>query len=82
MKSQSQMNKVPALKSKDLLRLLKDAGFHEDHRSGSHVIMHSDSDGARVAVPFHQKDLPMGTTQAILRAAHLDPERVLELLYA
>jgi len=82
MKSQSQMSKVPALKSKDLFRLLKDAEFHEDHRSGNHVIMHSDSRVARVAVPFHQKDLPMGTTQAILRAAHLDPERVLEFLYA
>lgn len=76
------MNKIPALKPKDLLRILQSAGFHEDHRSGSHVIMHSDSDGSRVSIPFHRKDLPMGTTQAILRAAHLDRKRVLELLYA
>lgn len=76
------MNKIPILKPAELLRILRGAGFHEDHRSGSHVIMHSDSRVARVSVPFHRKDLPMGTTQAILRAANLDRERVLELLYA
>ena len=76
------MNKIPILKPTALLRILRGAGFHEDRRSGSHVIMHSDSDGSRVSIPFHRKDLPMGTTQAILRAAHLNRERVLELLYA
>lgn len=76
------MNKIPALKSKDIIRILKNAGFHEDRQSGSHVLMHSELSGARVAIPFHKKDLPMGTTQAILRAANLDRKTVMELFYA
>jgi predicted RNA binding protein YcfA (HicA-like mRNA interferase family) len=76
------MNKIPALKPKDLVRILRAAGFHEDHRSGSHVIMHSDSDGSRVSIPYHRKDLPKGTIQAILRAAELRREAVIDLLYA
>lgn len=76
------MNKIPALKPKELIRILKNAGFHEDRQSGSHIVMHSESKDARVSIPYHKKDLPMGTAQAILRAANLDRNKVMELLHA
>jgi len=76
------MNDIPAMKSGEILDLLRKAGFHEDHRSGSHVILHNDKSGARVSVPFHHRDLPKGTLMAIIRASGLDRRAVSELIYA
>lgn len=59
---------------------MRKVGFHEDHRSGSHVIMHHEEKHIRVSIPYHRKDLPLGTIQAILRAAGLTRNDVLEIL--
>ncbi|NLI97553.1 type II toxin-antitoxin system HicA family toxin [bacterium] len=64
------------------MRILKTAGFHEDHQSGSHVIMHSTDKNTRVSVPFHRRDLPAGTVEAILKAAHIKREEILALIYS
>jgi len=72
--------KLPSLSSIAVLKVLKRAGFKEDHRTGSHIIPYHAQKGLRIVVPYHRRDLPKGTTQAILRAAGLDRETTLKLL--
>jgi len=76
------MPKLPPIKSSQMIKIMREAGFHEDHRSGSHVIMHKDANHARVSIPFHRKDLPRGTIHAILRAAGLSRDEILQFLHA
>ena len=76
------MSKLPSIKSRDMLRILKEAGFHEDHRSGSHVIMHNETTGARVSIPYHGVDLARGTIHAILRTSGLTRDVLTELINA
>jgi len=69
------------VKSKDLLRALKRAGFYVHHVSGSHyVLKHADRVALRVTVPWHSRDLKRGTLNAILDQAEMTPEELSELL--
>lgn len=63
------MPKLPALKSKELLKKLKSMGFTEDHTTGSHIILYHPITKRRAVVPFHLKDISKGTLSAILREA-------------
>ena len=65
------MPKPPSLNPRKLIRLLKKHGFVEDHQTGSHLILVHPSDGRRVVVPVHAKDLPKGTMLAILKSARI-----------
>ncbi|MBI5817318.1 MAG: type II toxin-antitoxin system HicA family toxin [Candidatus Yonathbacteria bacterium] len=53
------------------MKILGKAGFEIDHATGSHYILYRAKDSARVTVPFHCKDLPKGTTRAIMKSAGL-----------
>jgi predicted RNA binding protein YcfA (HicA-like mRNA interferase family) len=65
--------KLPSLSCKDLIRILRKAGFEEHRRKGSHVILKKQ--GLRVVVPCHgSKDLKKGTLFAILEQAGLSPD--------
>jgi len=51
------MPKLPIIKIKDLVRVLRRLGFFEHHRVGSHA-QFKHSDGRRVTVPAHSgKDI-------------------------
>lgn len=76
------MTRLPPLRPTRVIKVMRVAGFHEDHRSGSHVIMHKDESNTRVSIPYHRKDLPHGTIHAIMRAAGLSRDAFLELLGA
>ena len=65
------MPKLPVLKPKQLLKILQKAGFKINHTTGSHYIFYH-PDGKRVTLPYHTKDLPKGTTHAILTAAGIN----------
>jgi predicted RNA binding protein YcfA (HicA-like mRNA interferase family) len=66
------MPKTPRLTSKRVIKLLKNEGFILDHVSGSHYVFYHPVDGRRVVVPYHTKDLPIGTLKAILRSVGLE----------
>jgi predicted RNA binding protein YcfA (HicA-like mRNA interferase family) len=54
--------RLPALKPKDVLRLLEREGFVVHHVSGSHyVLKHPDKKHLRVTLPWHCRDLKRGT---------------------
>ena len=58
------------MKPKDLIRLLKENGWHEERFNGSHLMMKNDA-GNMVVIPMHNKDLKPGTLNAILKSAGL-----------
>lgn len=48
------MNKLPAITSKEVVRVLKKLGFSEDRQKGSHLILIHPETKRRVVVPMHQ----------------------------
>jgi len=59
------------MSGKELIKLLKQAGWKEDRIKGSHHILKKD--GKLVSVPVHgHDDLPPGTLKQILRHAGVD----------
>ncbi len=68
------MPKTPVLTSKDAIRILEREGFILDHSSGSHRVYLNAETSRRAVVPFHNKDLPIGTLIAILKAAGIPRE--------
>jgi len=73
-------SRLPALRPQQVLRALKKAGFYEDHRSGSHVILYKEGWPNPVSVPWHNKDLKRGTLAEIIRQAGLTRQEFLDLL--
>ena len=53
---------------RECIRLLQENGFYFVRQSGSHAIFRN-TEGKRVVVPIHSKDIPKGTLHAILRDA-------------
>ena len=66
--------KLPILKAKEFLSILKRYGFAVRRQSGSHIVLAHD-DGRWVTVPFHKgKDLPKGLLRAMMKTAGLSIE--------
>ena len=72
--------RLPTLKPRDLIRVLKRAGFEIDHQTGSHIVMHRLTDNCRVVVPWHNRDLGRSLTFQILKTAGLTRDDVITLL--
>ncbi len=66
------MGKLPSLKPKDVVALLKKEGFKLKRIKGSHHFFVHPTTKKITTVPMHTKDLPKGTLYAILRQAGID----------
>ncbi len=66
------MPRLPSLTSKQVIQLLKQNDFLLDHVSGSHYIFYNPTNKKRVTVPYHTKDLPVGTLKSIIREAGIE----------
>ena len=75
------MPKLPVLKDKKMLQVLRKLGFFEHRQHGtSHLVM-KHRDGRRTVVPIHPgRDIPPGTLLAILKDINLKPGELRELL--
>ncbi len=58
------------MKPKELIKLLKKNGFLFVRQSGSHAI-YKKSEEIMVVVPIHNRDIPLGTLNGILKDAGL-----------
>jgi predicted RNA binding protein YcfA (HicA-like mRNA interferase family) len=58
------------MKPRELIRLLEKNGFMFIRQSGSHAI-YKNLTGKMVVVPIHNKDIPTGTLNGILKDADL-----------
>lgn len=73
--------RLPALKPKDVRRVLEHAGFKVHHVTGSHYILkHPGKTGLRVTLPWHNKDLKRGTLRSVIEQAGLTMDEFAELL--
>ena len=74
------MPKLPRVKSKKVIKALKKYGLKLDHTTGSHYIFYRDDNSPPVSVPFHNKDLKLGTLSNILKQAELSVQKFINLL--
>jgi len=70
------MSNIPAFISKDIIKILQKRGFLLDKSSGSYQIWLHLNTRKRVIVPMHNKDLPTGTFDAILKQAGINKEKL------
>ena len=75
------MSKIPALTSKQIVKVLKKAGFAEDRQKGSHLVMISLKTGVRTVVPMHsRKTIKKSLLHGIIADAKLTTKDFLDLL--
>ncbi len=68
--------KLPHLKPREVVRLLKLYGFEKDHQTGSHAVF-VDANERKVTVPIHHgKTIGIGLLRRILEEAGIDPDDV------
>lgn len=67
------MTKLPVLNSREVLRVLKRAGFYIDRITGSHYILkHRLHSEKTITVPYHNRDLAPGTMSSIIKQSEVD----------
>ena len=74
------MPDLPVITSAKIIKILKSKGFVLDRIKGSHHIYYQPETKTRVVVPFHKRDLPVGTYIAILKSAGINKEELKELM--
>lgn len=74
------MSKLPRIKPAKLIKILQKAGFYVDHISGSHHILYKDNKSNAVSVPYHNKDLKLGTFKGILKQAGISVKDFIKFL--
>lgn len=75
------MTNLPALKPKELLRILQKAGWEIIRQKGSHIqLKHPNKTGFRVTVPYHNEDLAPGTINSIIKQAGITKTEFEKLL--
>jgi predicted RNA binding protein YcfA (HicA-like mRNA interferase family) len=74
------MSKLPALTGKEIISLLKKAGFVVDRQKGSHVFLEH-PDGRATVVPAHAGEtIGPGLLAKILRDVELTKDELVKLL--
>ena len=66
------MTRLPSLKPKEVLKILKKHGFIERRQIGSHMQLFHPVSNLRTTVPMHNKDLKRKTLASILRQAKIE----------
>lgn len=66
------MTKFKSTKPREIEKILLFSGFIVKRQSGSHRVYFNKITGKIVIVPFHNKDIPMGTLRSIIRQSGLE----------
>lgn len=72
--------KLPAIKSRQLIRVMERRGWELDRVRGSHYVMKHHAERRSIPVPVHNRDLAPGTLHGILKNANITREELRELL--
>lgn len=73
------MSKLPLLKAREFIKILKKLGFTKVRQKGSHAFF-SHSDGRTTVVPIHQgKQIGKGLLRSILNDINISPEELKKL---
>jgi len=72
--------RLPTLKARGLIRVLKKLGFEEMRQRGAHICF-KHPDGRFTLVPYHSnEDISRGLLRQILREINISPDELLKLL--
>ncbi len=71
--------RLPMLKPKEVVRILKHAGFEELRQSGSHLILAHRETRTIIPVPMHSGDIKRGLLMGIIKQAGMTQEEFLRL---
>lgn len=72
--------RLPTLKARDVIRVLRKLGFYELRQKGSHICF-KHSDGRFTLVPRHGgEDIGRGLLRQILREINISPEEFSKFL--
>jgi predicted RNA binding protein YcfA (HicA-like mRNA interferase family) len=75
------IERLPALRAKDVIRALERAGFVKSRMSGSHCRMVHPGDPTRkITAPIHTTDLKRGTLRSVIAQSGLTVAEFLALL--
>lgn len=74
------MPRMPTVTPRQLIQALGKVGFEIDHQTGSHVVLWRSSDGVRLVVPLHNRDLGRGLTLRIVKSAGLSRDEFEKLV--
>lgn len=70
-------HELPSMRAREVVAILKRAGFVEDRQKGSHLALAKG--GRTVTVPMHPGDLPKGTIRSIIDQAGMTVDEFLAL---
>ena len=72
--------RLPILKARDIIKVLKRIGFYEVRQKGAHLCF-KNPDGRFTLVPIHRgEDISRGLLRQILREIEITPEEFLKYL--
>lgn len=75
------MPKLPIIKDKQLIKVLKKIGFFEHRETSSSHLVLKHHDGRMTIVARHsRKDIPRGTLNGILKDINISPQELTDLL--
>ena len=71
---------LPALRAREVIRILEKAGFVRWQQKGSHLTLYRERDHRALTIPVHfARTIPKGTLRAIIKQAGLTAEEFLTL---
>jgi predicted RNA binding protein YcfA (HicA-like mRNA interferase family) len=72
---------LPALRAREVVRILEKAGFEPWRQKGSHLTMYRAADRRSLTLPVHfRKTIPKGTLHAIIKQAGFTTQEFAQLL--
>jgi predicted RNA binding protein YcfA (HicA-like mRNA interferase family) len=74
------MSKLPAVRPAARARIAQRLGFVLDRQKGSHAVYYRASDGRRIVIPMHNRDLKPGTLHGLLEDMEISREELLAQL--
>jgi len=73
------MTKLPTLKPKEVIAILKKADYYIDHVTGSHYIMRHPERRHHIAIPYYVRDVKRGVLHSIIKQSRMSQEEFLSL---
>lgn len=73
------MAKLASIRPKDLVRALRKLGFYKHNQVGSHATF-KHTDGRRVTIPLHNREIKKGLLHGILKDIKLTVEEIKDLI--
>lgn len=74
------MSHLPAISARQLIKVLKKAGFLKQRQKGSHVRLYHPQRNLQTTVPIHPGDIPKSLIKQILKQGGMSEEDLRKLL--